>query len=397
MLQNVFGDHMVRRINRIDEHICDTIDNIINFELGQLSCLVGHLPIDLFHTSLNRFRPFTLLRHPIPRLLSLYRFLKGREATELRRLELRTDFTLDELLNSQHPELYFQINNSMVRMLSGDARLSNATLPDFWTLEISSLHRAWENLKAIDFGLAEEFTLTLRLTQVLWSIPYQLREYRENTTSPNIADCNPDNIHRLVTLNTLDLALYEFANQVFQQRCRDLIEPHTDNTLNSKTVFYPELNRSYALGDVPGRQGFYEFENIGLAWLQDGQPSEINFVSPRSPVRLRLHIYCVLRDYPVQAINVRINGRRIIHKFVWENDRWGWLETRYFDTIAPINTILIDPPMFLTIADLDPTTKDQRKLGIAVGHIALEERSSLSGRGSNVKSKRDTGLNPGDR
>jgi hypothetical protein len=50
--------------------------------------LVEHLPIHLFRLHLHKFQAFTLLRDPVARVLSLYRFLKLREWSELtRRIE----------------------------------------------------------------------------------------------------------------------------------------------------------------------------------------------------------------------------------------------------------------------------------------------------------------------
>jgi hypothetical protein len=99
VLKNTFGDSRVKRMHVIDAHIGTRLDHLIATELSHISCLVGHFPIHLFNTHLSRFRPFTLLREPVDRVLSLFRFLKTKNEGELRRLGLTPDFTLDQLLS----------------------------------------------------------------------------------------------------------------------------------------------------------------------------------------------------------------------------------------------------------------------------------------------------------
>src|SRR5689334_20508411 len=77
MLRNTFGDSRVHRVQHLDEHIQTTVDQIVDNDLDKLSCLTGHLPIHLFEHTLDRFQPFTILREPVARILSLYRFLRA--------------------------------------------------------------------------------------------------------------------------------------------------------------------------------------------------------------------------------------------------------------------------------------------------------------------------------
>ena len=188
-LRNVFGDNRVRQVDYVDERTQQVIDDLVRDELGGMSCLTGYLPMHLFDASLERFDPFTVLRDPVARVLSLYRFVKQGGLSERERLKLPEEFSLAEFLGSRQPELYGQINNGMVRMLCGDVTLTDTDFQEYWEIASApnALASALANLRRMEFGLSEEIGRTLALMQVRWSIPYPLMEIRENVTKPDTA------------------------------------------------------------------------------------------------------------------------------------------------------------------------------------------------------------------
>ena len=284
-LQNVFGDNRVRRIHQVNAGTRQLIDDLVRNELASISCLTGHLPIHLLDVWLDRFQPFTVLREPVARVLSLYRFLKLSSRQELIRLHLPADFSLADFLSSRHPELHCQINNGMVRMLSGEPGLSDPDFPEFHDMAAApnALAQALANLERMEFGLSEELGRTLAMIKALWSIPYELLELRENTTRPDGAGDDVNVIHQIIARNTMDLALYERAKTIFRVRVAALRDAPASAPVNSLTVFCPPPNQVVGVGDIPGRQGFHEFEGDGIAWLRADQPSEIRFVSRWRP------------------------------------------------------------------------------------------------------------------
>ena len=375
MLQNAFSDNRVQRIHQIDEHIQETLDTIVETELDQISCLVGHLPIYLFESCLDRFQPFTVLRNPVNRVLSLFRFLKLKDCAELQRLGLRPDFTLEEFLSSREPELYGQVNNGMVRMLCGDRRLLDPHCPEFWSRDgnLDPMLRALGNLERMDFGLTEQMPQTLKLARAVWLIPYPLREYRENMTEPNGAKGGIATLHHIVALNTMDLALYEQARALFDERVRALPPVAAAAGANPLAVYAPPLNQEIVVGNISGRQGFYEYEAIGLAWLQADQAAGISFIGREEPMRLRLHVYSVTDDYPITELSIRVNQQAVRCEVLPVGRRWSWLESDYFEAREGLNQISIEAPLFVLATALDPRSQDKRRLGIAVGHVALME------------------------
>jgi hypothetical protein len=376
MLCNTFSDRRVLRIHPVDAYTQDLINVIVDAELDQISCLAGHFPIHLFQSCLDQFRPFTLLRNPIDRVLSLFRFYKLKDRGELQLLGFRSDFTLEEFLNSREPSIFDQVNNGMVRKLCGDPRLSDENSPKFWSkvCDLELLRHALANLERIEFGLTDQMPRTLRLVQESWSLPYALNEYRENTTEPDGSDQNMGDLHQIIKLNTMDLVLYERARTLFQERVEALPPATAGAGANPLAVFVPPLNVAVAVDNIPGRQGFYEFEAIGLSWLRADQTAGISFIGREQPARLRLRVYSVIDNYPIADVTVRVNQQAVRYDILRDDNHWVWLLTDYFDTRSGLNQLSIETPLSVPITTLDKHTKDKRKLGIALSHVTLETR-----------------------
>ena len=375
MLRNTFGDNRVRRIREVDDDISATVDHIVKAELSGLSCLTGHLPIHLFDDILDRFRPFTVLREPVARVLSLYRFLRSGDTAVPRRLGLRPDFSLEDFLNWGHPEVYSQVNNGMVRMLCGDAQMAYPRNPLLWDIggQVETLQRALINLERIDFGLTEELPATLALARERWAVPYHLGEYRENTTTHSATGDEAALIHRIIAQNTADLALYHQARAIFHARSapRRLPGATPRGDSNPLSVFAPDINRETSIGDIPGRAGFHEFESDGLAWLHADQQTAIHFVLGQDLVRLRLRVYCITARYPAADIAVSVNQRPLRTQVSFEDEQWCWLETEHFETRERLNRVEIKAPLFIPVAELEPGSKDKRRLGIALADVQI--------------------------
>ena len=372
MLQNIFGDSRVLRIHKVDENIKGTLEAAVA-KLHCISCLTGHLPVHLFGESLDKFRPFTVLREPVARVLSLYRFLKAGDPADRKRLDLPADFTLDDFLGSSHPELYGQVNNGMVRMLCGDPRREDPERSKFWdkTGWSDALHGAIAALERIDFGLTEEMEATLELARSVWSVPYKLPQYWENTTKRETSPEDIDDINRIISMNTLDLTLYYWAAAEFHKRVLALPKVSPDHLWNPLTVFTPPLGEEVSVASVPGRRGFHEFEDIKLAWLRADGIADIHFVGKANMLHFRLLLFCVVADYPTERITITVNDQPVKTAFSLVEEKWGWLETARFETRHGLNHLAIEAPVFWPASALDPLTSDKRRLGVALADLIL--------------------------
>ena len=125
--RNVFGDHRVRRLRGgADETTQTEIDRVVSDEIQDIDCLAAHSPIHMFAKYLDSFRPFTILRDPVDRVMSLFRFFKSRPYSEIKeQSKLPQEFGFDDFIESRVPHNYWQTHNSMCRFLCGDAEMSD--------------------------------------------------------------------------------------------------------------------------------------------------------------------------------------------------------------------------------------------------------------------------------
>src|SRR4030095_12486893 len=199
VLGNVFGERRVRRLRGAAEMTQAQIDRIVLDEIQNIDCLVGHFPIHAFAKCLDSFRPFTILRDPVDRVMSFFRFLKRAPRSEAERLELREGFGFDDFIESRVPENYAQIHNLMCRMLCGDKEMSDPLTAAFWQPRdpCALVDQALATLRGIDFGLVEDMQSTQALLQHAWSTKFNLGEYRKNATGTPGAEWTARNVQRI--------------------------------------------------------------------------------------------------------------------------------------------------------------------------------------------------------
>jgi hypothetical protein len=211
---------MVRRLGPGELHISAIEALLDSRELDGVGCLTGHMPAHAFGERLREFPVFTVLRHPVDRVFSLYRFLRRQPASELSRLDLRENFGFGEFLACRAPELAGQIRNGMCDQLCNLPTQRDRTYNGFW--EQTPLDKivagALATLEGATFGLAEAMPDTLFLLRAMLHAPFELTEVFENVSGPVGAEWTPANLLRVIGLNAGDLALYHAAAALFRQR-----------------------------------------------------------------------------------------------------------------------------------------------------------------------------------
>ena len=201
-----------------------SVQKFISDNIGRFDCLIGHLPIHVLGDHRNSFRIFTILRDPVERVLSLFRFLKSMPANAIAHLRLDPNFGLEELLQSRGPENYAQTHNLMCRMLCGDPALMDDSASVFWTPETApeSIQRSLINLDNMDFGLVEHMSSTLALLEDAYGLDFRLQEHFINTTVKSRGEGNLDIVHKIVQQNAADIVLYREASRIFHARVKGL-------------------------------------------------------------------------------------------------------------------------------------------------------------------------------
>jgi hypothetical protein len=375
VLRNLFGDTRVLRLAGEYGKLQQQIAVAIQSRLDGLSCLTGHVPLHLVKEHFDKFRFFTILRDPVARVMSLYRFLQRAPDAELAELGLRRGFTFDDFVTCRTPGTYAQVCNGMCRLLSGDPRLDDGNDPEFWNMAAmpKALNAAHGFLERTDFGLAEEMGATLRLAQALWDVPFDLDEYQANSTEKGGAEDSVQNIRRVVELNTADIALYQAARAMFNNR-RAIARPEPEPT---GCIWEPRLNEECNVADMPGRQGFHDFETEGFAWVMSDARPRLHFYAPEGlggrRVRIALRFYLITAEYPAERIQLRLNGQRLPYTACERDERWCTLEAEPIALGAGVQQLTIDPPYSVPVRFLEPGTRDLRNLSIALATVTLHQ------------------------
>ena len=348
ILGNVFGESRVRRLRGAGEMVQAQIDRVVAEEIQDFDCLAGHFPIDQFSKYLDLFRPFTILRDPVERVMSLFRFFRSAPRSERQRLKLPEGFGFNDLIESRVPHDYAQTRNFMCRMLCGDPEISDPKAAAFWQPPDPGafVDKAVATLRAMDFGLVEDMQSTRVLLQHAWGTKFDLGEYRENFSGPPGTEWTARNIQRIVDLNTLDITLYHEARALFYSRARDISAlgriPADDAT--SLPILRVQPGKEVSCNDIPGRRGFHKFEG-GFAWLAANQKVLIEFVAAPKMLRLRMTLYCVSDRFHAGEIEVTLNGVRLAHQVAPLEGNWVSLKTEAFRPNKDhLNILTLNPP-----------------------------------------------------
>jgi hypothetical protein len=375
LLGNAFGERHLRRLGGDELRRAAIRRLLASPAMRDIDCLAGHFPAHAFGGRLAEFQVFTILRHPVERVMSLYRFLRRQRAPHLRRMGLRPRFGLEDFLGGRAPELFGQVRNGMCRMLCNRAAPSDHERDLFWREQLPAevVEQALATLRRIEFGLAERMPETLGLVQSLLGLPFDLTEHVENVSGPAGRERATANVLRLMELNAADLALYQLAEPLFRARLEGLLVAAASRPAmlpRSRLARLP-AGVETELRDLPGRQGFHQYEpDLGFSWLVGTAPARLAFLATPGPARLRLRAFRIVDAYPVEQLGVAVNGTPVAHRWQCDQGQWGVLETEPF-LAAELNVVALSVPYTLPTRFLLPASQDRRQLSVAVSTLML--------------------------
>jgi hypothetical protein len=170
--------------------------------------------------------------------------------------------------------------------------------------------------------------------------------------------------------------LYHEAKALFYKRVRDAsaLGRMSADGATSPPALRVQPGQEISVNDIPGRQGFNEFEpGDGFAWLAANQTVLIGFVAPLKMLRLRMTLYCVTDRFPAEEIEVTLNGTRLTHRVSPVEGNWVLIETEAFRPKEKLNLLTLSPPYVIPVRFLDPASKDDRYLSVALEKLVFLE------------------------
>ncbi|NJP06716.1 MAG: sulfotransferase family protein [Chloroflexaceae bacterium] len=198
-------------------------------ESQQYRFIRGHLPFGPYDQAVYQYiQPepvlITMLREPVTRLLSFY-------AHAWRMEWIAPDVSLQAFVtNPPYTEEYrFRLDNVQTRWLAGAVQGNYQVAEDgSWLSDAALLYLAKEKLEQYAFfGLMERFTESVHLLNHTMGWPGLSNDaipHLERSPNPTKRkQIDPDLLQMIQDRNHLDLELYAFATELFQQRMQQLV------------------------------------------------------------------------------------------------------------------------------------------------------------------------------
>lgn len=182
-------------------------------DMGGIKLLSGHMSHGLHHFFPGSVKYLTMLRDPVKRVYSEFRFLSSNQLHPLYPMVSKLSFRQYLHINPTR-----QASNGQTRLLSGDCFNGQTGIPGTGSLGRGDFEKALKNLKAYykTIGLLERFDETLLIWrgQLSWGLPFY---EKKNITARASEPLNKADIALVKEINRYDLKLYEAATKQFDR------------------------------------------------------------------------------------------------------------------------------------------------------------------------------------
>jgi hypothetical protein len=205
---------------------------------AQLKVLMGHFPYGVHDHLPNACRYVTIVREPVQRVVSTYRYVLSAPSHPLHETLASSAMSLDEYVSSGIHR--FQAENALTRQLAGRDEEGDLTVHD---LEVAE-----RNLRSfLVVGLTEAFDESLILFKRIlgWGMPFYFSR-NVSGKGPRPERGSDTALDLIRERNGLDLEIYRLAGSLFES----LVHQH-GRRFDSEVKLFKLLNRGpRALGGV---------------------------------------------------------------------------------------------------------------------------------------------------
>jgi hypothetical protein len=225
----------------------DELNKISGLQKEEIVFFKGHMPFGLHKLLPQPATYITMLRDPVERVISLYYFILCIPDHYLSNIVRERQMSLKEFITSR---ISAEVENGQTRLLSGKVELSKNPLLSFEPSSPEWLEAAKKNLKEpfTAFGITERFdeSLILFKRKLGWRFPLYVK-HNVNNNRPLKETISPDVIRLIEKNNELDIELYNYAKDYFEeqidQQCSEFEkELRTFKSLNEIYKYYAYFN-----------------------------------------------------------------------------------------------------------------------------------------------------------
>lgn len=353
---------------------------------GAAEFVTGHVGFDYARRFTASPAIFTVLREPVARALSAYRFYCNNDEEFFR--AVRKDWSDSEYqARRRFTERASQLD--MLQFLREEEGLARAWLANMQTRQLAGgaylevrdddptlLATALANLRrCLLAGLFE------RMDDTLWLLGHLMRwgelgplHHLNRTFQLNDKAIDPRCIELLRSWNTLDLHLYQEAADLLQTKLHAArLEP--DNSpdlalLPDAADFTPEMPiRGYGWHERELYQGRW------LCWSAAAAATLYLRLTKRRPTRFRCFLLSVVDQAALDALQVSFNSVRLALEKQWTGDGWllqSAIPNRVGVTVPQLAQITFDCGAVRSPSRIDATSTEWRRLGVAVGWVRID-------------------------
>jgi hypothetical protein len=194
--------------------ILDEYRTLSTEERGHIRLFLGHAPLHTGEPDIDQADTITLLRNPVPRVMSFCQHVSEGKSRGLREMFPPESFSLDTFLLSNRPEF----DNTQTRNLLGLEQYMAVRTRNPDTVANMAFEVLRKELTA--FGLTEYFDESLMLFAKTLNWPCPLPECKSYNRhdKENMLTFTDQHYRRILEMNRIDMALYRQALKLFKER-----------------------------------------------------------------------------------------------------------------------------------------------------------------------------------
>ncbi|HHP7244655.1 MAG TPA: hypothetical protein ACFE0H_08220, partial [Elainellaceae cyanobacterium] len=387
----------------------------------------GHFGYDICNFLPKKPVYITMLRHPIQRVISLYKFYSRRpdHPDSSMASKVATSSSIEDFVRSPIPQVRARTSNCQAhQIVSGfwDENLADLlNMPDADLLDLAK-----EHLDQFAFvGLTERFNESILLLSYIfgWYPGLGYQSLRVSSSSSSLSEIDPDLVALISDYNSVDLQLYDYAQTWFESRFvqmgEELASRYGDQSLarfldqsvssaqiddahQLETLLYcleRHYEHRYAARNIPktstvdfnvsqpisgsgwhrrnGPHSGLRGNTNSFRWTGPGTLSTLDFpLAASSDLLIRVHITNAIAPDVLESLSLRVNDQPILLDTFFKRGLTTVFQGRIPQ--AAVNTS--DRPMTRLAFEvnrtdspqaINPNSPDRRLVGVALSRLQI--------------------------